>query len=159
MKPGLLAGVIVAAIIGVGGLAFIATREKDTSTSARNTSQTSQPTTNNSSADTENAGGTEETTQTTGDATEPAEGLTAAEVAEHNTSDDCWTIINNSVYDITEYVPRHPGGDDIILACGSDGTSLFMSRTTEDGETVGSGEPHSSKAQNQLAQFKIGDLN
>lgn len=83
---------------------------------------------------------------------------TFVEVAEHNTADDCWTTINGSVYDITPYISRHPGGSEIERACGEDGTSLFESRTTESGEQVGSGTPHSSSAASQLEQFKIGTL-
>lgn len=84
--------------------------------------------------------------------------FTAAEVAQHSSEDDCWTIINESVYDITSYVPRHPGGDEILRACGTNGTSLFESRTTEDGEKVGSGSSHSSSAESQRDQMKIGEL-
>lgn len=82
----------------------------------------------------------------------------AAEVADHNTADDCWTIINGSVYDITSYVPRHPGGDEILRACGADGTTLFTQRQDSNSNDVGSGEPHSSSATSQLAQFKIGTV-
>ena len=61
---------------------------------------------------------------------------TAAQVAERNSAEDCWTIINGKVYDLTSYIPRHPGGDDILLACGTDGTSLFEDRTTNDGRRI-----------------------
>lgn len=84
--------------------------------------------------------------------------LTVSEVAKHATASDCWTIVNGSVYDITSYVPRHPGGDEILLACGTDGTTLFTKRETSTGQTVGSGTPHSSTAQNQLSALKIGTV-
>lgn len=80
------------------------------------------------------------------------------EVQDHNTAQDCWTIINGSVYDITSYVPRHPGGDEILRACGEDGTSLFTQRTDSSGDAVGSGTPHSSSAESQLEQLKIGTV-
>ena len=80
------------------------------------------------------------------------------EVAVHNQSDDCWTVIDDKVYDITSYVPRHPGGDEILLACGTDGSSLFNDRTTEDGQTIGSGTAHSTNASRQLDGFLIGNL-
>lgn len=85
--------------------------------------------------------------------------FTAAQVAEHNSESDCWTIINGNVYDLTAYVPRHPGGvDEIVAACGTDGTSLFTQRETADGEKVGSGTPHSSAAAAQLENLKVGTL-
>ena len=86
------------------------------------------------------------------------ETFTTAEVALHNKPTDCWTIVDGSVYEITEYIPRHPGGDEILKACGDDGTSLFKERTTGQGEIVGSGTPHSSNAEAQLSGFKIGNL-
>jgi len=84
--------------------------------------------------------------------------LTKAEVSKHSSADSCWTIIDAVVYDITEYVSRHPGGNEILRACGTDGTSLFNQRLTTSGESVGSGTPHSSSAQKQLEQFKLGNL-
>jgi cytochrome b involved in lipid metabolism len=81
-----------------------------------------------------------------------------ADVAKHNNANDCWTIIGEKVYDLTSYVPRHPGGDEILRACGNDGTSLFESRQSADGENIGSGQPHSPNAQQQLESLYIGEL-
>lgn len=80
------------------------------------------------------------------------------EISLHNKKTDCWTIVNGKVYDITSYVPRHPGGDEILRACGADGTTLFTTRTTSDGQKIGSGTPHDSSAQSQLASMQIGVL-
>lgn len=85
--------------------------------------------------------------------------FTADEVAIHKSKDDCWTIISGDVYDLTEFINRHPGGDEILRACGTDGTTLFNSRQTQDGQAVGSGAPHSQAAQEQLAKLKIGTIN
>lgn len=83
--------------------------------------------------------------------------FTTAEVAKHDAADDCWTIIEDNVYDLTSYIPNHPGGvEDIVMACGTDGTSLFTERKTTDGDKVGSGKPHSASAESQLAKLKIG---
>lgn len=84
--------------------------------------------------------------------------FTAAQVAEHDSADDCWTIISGNVYNITSYIPRHPGGNEILRACGKDGTSLFTQRETADGQEVGSGSPHSRSAQSMLEQLKVGTL-
>ncbi len=83
---------------------------------------------------------------------------TMAQVATHNSADDCWTIIDGKVYDITSYIPRHPGGDEILRACGTDGTSLFERRETSSGESVGSGSPHSANAARELAALQVGTL-
>lgn len=83
---------------------------------------------------------------------------TKEQVSAHKTKSDCWTIINDSVYNITSYIPRHPGGDEILRACGADATTLFTQRETTDGEEIGSGTPHSSTASAELARLKIGEL-
>lgn len=84
--------------------------------------------------------------------------LSTAEVKKHDNESDCWTIISGKVYDITKYVERHPGGKEILRACGADATTLFTQRKTVDGQSVGSGTPHSSSAEVQLQQFLLGDL-
>lgn len=53
--------------------------------------------------------------------------ITSTEVAAHNTSSSCWTVINGNVYDVTDYIPTHPGGSRILQACGIDATSIFTS--------------------------------
>jgi cytochrome-b5 reductase len=52
--------------------------------------------------------------------------ITREELAQHNLREDCWTVIKGKVYDITKYTPYHPGGDILLTAAGSDGTTLFM---------------------------------
>lgn len=44
--------------------------------------------------------------------------LPASEIATHNKPDDCWAIINGSVYDLTRFIHTHPGGQKIILVNG-----------------------------------------
>jgi len=55
--------------------------------------------------------------------------LTAQEVALHSTSQDCWSLVNGSVYNLTSYVNSHPGGTaNIQSICGKDGSSAFKAQ-------------------------------
>ena len=49
-----------------------------------------------------------------------------AEVATHNTAEDCWLIVSQRVYQVTEYLPKHPGSAQaIIRKAGTDVTRDF----------------------------------
>tara|TARA_B100000686_G_scaffold352569_1_gene454998 strand:- start:2406 stop:2927 length:522 start_codon:yes stop_codon:yes gene_type:complete len=51
---------------------------------------------------------------------------TKEEVALHNTKEDCWIIINNGVYDVTDFISIHPGGASILASQGGkDATEFF----------------------------------
>lgn len=55
-----------------------------------------------------------------------AAGITAEEVARHSTRMSCWSTINGSVYDLTSWIPNHPGGEAaIVQLCGTDGSAKF----------------------------------
>ncbi len=55
--------------------------------------------------------------------------LSLTEVAKHSTPDDCWTAIEGTVYDLTSYIQRHPGGAAALSnLCGIDGSSAFRSQ-------------------------------
>ncbi|TEB39247.1 hypothetical protein FA13DRAFT_459719 [Coprinellus micaceus] len=48
------------------------------------------------------------------------------EVSEHNSAQSCWVVIHNNVYDVTEFLPEHPGGAAIILRyAGGDATEVY----------------------------------
>ncbi|GAB1318859.1 Cytochrome b2, mitochondrial precursor [Madurella fahalii] len=52
--------------------------------------------------------------------------LTGVEVAKHNKPNDCWVIVHGRAYDVTEFLPEHPGGSKIILKyAGKDATEEF----------------------------------
>ena len=54
--------------------------------------------------------------------------FTLAEVKKHNKKGDAWTLIENKVYNISSWIPKHPGGDIIMQAVGKDATQLFNAR-------------------------------
>lgn len=53
--------------------------------------------------------------------------FTWEELAKHNTRSDAYVAIRGNVYDITSFIARHPGGEDILLfAAGRDATQVFF---------------------------------
>ncbi|AYU75604.1 cytochrome b-domain protein, putative [Leishmania donovani] len=72
---------------------------------------------------------------------------TRDQVAEHNSKESGWLIINNGVYDVSDFYDDHPGGRDILLAhIGTDATEGF--------EAVN----HSRGAMRRLEKLKVGEL-
>jgi cytochrome b involved in lipid metabolism len=60
----------------------------------------------------------------------PVQSITLEEVRAHDSSSDCWSIVYETVYDLTNYGASHSrgGGPDRVWSmCGTDGTSLFDS--------------------------------
>ncbi|KAF9267996.1 cytochrome b5 [Marasmius fiardii PR-910] len=46
---------------------------------------------------------------------------------QHNKRDDAWTAISGKVYNMTPYLPFHPGGEkELMRVAGRDGTKLFL---------------------------------
>ncbi len=74
------------------------------------------------------------------------------EVAQHYDDGDCWIAIDNQVYDVTQFITMHPGGQAIMQGCGTDATDLYETRP------MGSGTPHSGQARSLLEEYYIGDL-
>ncbi len=80
-----------------------------------------------------------------------ATSLSIQDVATHSTASDCWIIINNKVYNVTNYLRLHPGGSNrIIPYCGQDATQAFL--------TQGGEGSHSSQAYADLVPLYIGDI-
>ncbi len=77
-----------------------------------------------------------------------ATGITKSEVAKHHTAQSCWSLIDGSVYDLTLYIPKHPGGERAILSlCGTDGSSAFQNAHGD-----------ANKPARILEKYKMGDL-
>ena len=78
----------------------------------------------------------------------PSPIYTWEQVASHASADSCWVYSHNSVYDITHWLDRHPGGRDILLLCaGRDITDLLPSY-----------HPFSDRPLDILSKYRIGDL-
>lgn len=72
------------------------------------------------------------------------------EVQQHNTEKDFWVIHRAKVYDISEFLERHPGGKDILLSfAGQDVTTLM----TQDDP-----HKHTTFAYGLLRKYLIGRL-
>ncbi len=53
--------------------------------------------------------------------------ITWDELAQHSSRFDCWTSFKGKVYNITTYLPYHPGGEEILMhGAGKDCTELVM---------------------------------
>ncbi|KAF9887878.1 hypothetical protein FE257_009538 [Aspergillus nanangensis] len=52
--------------------------------------------------------------------------LSTQEISGHNTPDDCWIVVDNQVWDVTDFLEEHPGGSMIILKyAGRDATKPY----------------------------------
>lgn len=93
------------------------------------------------------------TTTASGATTTTASGskISAEMVASHNTSSDCWAIIDGKVYDLTKWIAVHPGGKGPILrSCGKDVSNESASHP--------GGAFSNPKVLNILKKFYKGDL-
>ncbi|KAK8565204.1 hypothetical protein V6N12_058776 [Hibiscus sabdariffa] len=72
---------------------------------------------------------------------------TLAEVSQHNHAKDCWLVIEGKVYNVTEFLEDHPGGDEVLLKATGKNAS-------DDFKDVG----HSSSARAMMDEFYVGDI-
>jgi len=78
--------------------------------------------------------------------------FTLKEVAEHDTKEDCWIIIEGTVYDISTYIERHPPPLDLVIKdCGKDATLGWNTKGSKN-------KPHSKKAHTMLQKYELGKL-
>jgi hypothetical protein len=77
-----------------------------------------------------------------------SESFTVEDVRLHNTSEDCWTIVGDGVYDVTSFVSRHPAGSSAIKEmCGTNASEDYL-------------EDHSGQQEPEmwLEKLRIGSL-
>ncbi|KAL7935654.1 cytochrome b5-like heme/steroid binding domain-containing protein [Trichoderma chlorosporum] len=73
--------------------------------------------------------------------------FTVEEVAKHASKADLYMIIHDKVYDVSSFVEKHPGGDEILTdVAGRDATEAY--------DDAG----HSEKADKILKRLYIGDF-
>jgi len=51
--------------------------------------------------------------------------VTFEEVQKHNTKKDCWLVVDDLVYDVSKFIPHHPGGSILARYAGQDATDAF----------------------------------
>jgi len=77
--------------------------------------------------------------------------ITSSDVAKHNTVSDCWLIVNEKVYNVTDYIYLHPADPNTIIDnCGKDATVAF--------DAKGGKGSHSQRAKDALNDYYVGDL-
>ncbi len=71
--------------------------------------------------------------------------ITWSEIAKHNNVNDCWLVVDGSIYDVTEWVSLHPGGQVIATLAGEDASIMIHSA-------------HLTDLGDMLEQYKIGEV-
>ncbi|KAF9428636.1 hypothetical protein BGZ94_001659 [Podila epigama] len=70
-----------------------------------------------------------------------------ADLADHSSRDSLYLVVEGKVYDCTEFIDEHPGGEEVLLdEAGRDATESF--------EDVG----HSDEAREIMYKMYVGDL-
>ncbi|KAI9288462.1 hypothetical protein BC943DRAFT_345620 [Umbelopsis sp. AD052] len=76
--------------------------------------------------------------------------FTTKQIAKHNHSNSTWVIVDDKVYDVTQFLQDHPGGDDLILEhAGTDVTEIMKDQLEHE---------HSDAAYDLLNEHYIGTV-
>lgn len=79
------------------------------------------------------------------------DGITIEEVQKHTTKDDLWTYYKGNVYNLTEFVSSHPGGNLILKSAGKDLEKVWK-------ELGYDWHNNNNSVKNVLKKYKIGKL-
>lgn len=73
--------------------------------------------------------------------------ITLNEVSNHDSYDNCWIVVYDRIYDVTDFIKTHPGGEHVIMDhSGRDATLAFHDTG------------HSQLAIEQMHRYLIGEL-
>eukprot|EP01126_Amoeba_proteus_P005647 TRINITY_DN1191_c0_g1_i2.p1 TRINITY_DN1191_c0_g1~~TRINITY_DN1191_c0_g1_i2.p1 ORF type:complete len:227 (+),score=40.82 TRINITY_DN1191_c0_g1_i2:374-1054(+) len=76
------------------------------------------------------------------------------EISRHNTREDCWIVVDDKVYDVTNFVSTHPGGPVILKNAGGDSSEGFHS--VEAHTRISMENPNYSTAEIQKSSYLVG---
>ncbi|GAA6043520.1 hypothetical protein JCM8097_002256 [Rhodosporidiobolus ruineniae] len=76
--------------------------------------------------------------------------LLQEDVDKHRTAKDCWVVHNGKVYDVTQFLEDHPGGDNLILDWAGKDITAVMDDPVE--------HSHSDSAYSVLDEYLVGRL-
>jgi len=105
--------IIIPALIFISGIVYIATQSRTPMTSTGQ-SEKLQP-----------GQYTPTPITSSGESISLSGAISLDEIAKHAVEGDCWTAIDSTVYDLSSYTSKHPGGPVILSMCGKDGSALF----------------------------------
>ena len=57
-------------------------------------------------------------------------GISASTLSQHSSLTDCWVVYQGNVYDLTSWIPNHPGGETIYATDNVCGTTNFQAAFT-----------------------------
>ena len=76
--------------------------------------------------------------------------FTLEEIQKHSSDENAWIVHGGRVFDVTDFVSRHPGGRDVLQGnFGKDVTETMNDSTVH---------KHSATAYNMLKKYSIGKL-
>lgn len=131
--------IVILIVLIIGVYSYLKKPKQDNLNNMENNQNQTPNITENNASSTQNSATTE--------ANQELKKITLSEIAKHNTKTDCWTTIDGKVYDLSNFVPNHPGGDKILAICGIDGTEIFRNQ-----------HDHNQKQADILVNLQIGDL-
>lgn len=78
------------------------------------------------------------------------ENYSLEEIARHTSVGDAWLVHSSKVYDVSKFLERHPGGQDVLVKnCGKDVTEIMNSADFH---------RHSKIAYGWLQKYYIGNI-